>query len=35
VRLLLDTHIWIWSHVEPERLTNLLNGTGFKKLANR
>jgi PIN domain nuclease of toxin-antitoxin system len=21
VKLLLDTHIWIWSHVEPERLT--------------
>jgi PIN domain nuclease of toxin-antitoxin system len=21
VRLLLDTHIWIWSHVEPERLS--------------
>lgn len=21
VRLLLDTHVWIWSHVEPERLT--------------
>jgi PIN domain nuclease of toxin-antitoxin system len=20
VKLLLDTHIWIWSHVEPERL---------------
>jgi PIN domain nuclease of toxin-antitoxin system len=20
VRLLLDTHVWIWSHVEPERL---------------
>lgn len=20
MRLLLDTHIWIWSHVEPERL---------------
>jgi PIN domain nuclease of toxin-antitoxin system len=21
VNLLLDTHIWLWSHVEPERLT--------------
>jgi PIN domain nuclease of toxin-antitoxin system len=21
VKLLLDTHIWLWSHVEPERLT--------------
>jgi PIN domain nuclease of toxin-antitoxin system len=21
VKLLLDTHIWIWSHLEPERLT--------------
>jgi len=21
VKFLLDTHIWIWSHVEPERLT--------------
>ena len=21
MKLLLDTHIWIWSHVEPERLT--------------
>jgi PIN domain nuclease of toxin-antitoxin system len=21
VKLLLDTHIWVWSHIEPERLT--------------
>lgn len=22
MNLLLDTHIWLWSHAEPERLTN-------------
>ena len=27
MNLLLDTHIWLWSHAEPERLTKRVAAT--------